>query len=330
MARSLAALLGAGAAFGAVALATRAPGGHASTGAVTGVLVAAALLAMLLLRDVEGLTPRAFQLVLACATLLLTGGIAAMGGRPGIAAMLYVWIVLYAGFFFSPAAAAVQVVAVACADAVVMLSRHGAGATTAWFGTVAVIAVAAVLVVVVRRRLERAVGGLAMAAVTDPLTGLLNRGGFNERFAAELDRAIRTGRPLAVLLADLDHFKQANDRLGHAGGDAALRKASTILSRGKRRIDTVGRIGGEEFALLVPESDRDGGRQLAERLRVEIAHAFAGNRVALTISIGVAAFPRDGRDSDDLLRAADEALYAAKEGGRNRVMVAGEQGRRAA
>ena len=133
------------------------------------------------------------------------------------------------------------------------------------------------------------------AARTDVLTGLLNRRGFEEAFELELERARRGGHTLSVLVGDLDNFKQINDRFGHHAGDLALARASDVLERRKRRIDTVARLGGEEFALLVP------GRRRPRRLHAgrapADAHCAKSSRrgpVPLTISFGVASFPPHG------------------------------------
>src|SRR6266576_1406913 len=123
--------------------------------------------------------------------------------------------------------------------------------------------------------MDRLIAKLSSAARTDALTGLLNRRGFEELFATELERARRNGRPLSVIVGDLDGFKAVNDRYGHAAGDHALEKLSEILQTVKRRIDTAARLGGEEFAVIAPESDHHAAYILAERMRREVRAAFA-------------------------------------------------------
>jgi diguanylate cyclase (GGDEF)-like protein len=129
---------------------------------------------------------------------------------------------------------------------------------------------------------------------------------------------------LSVLMLDIDHFKAINDELGHLAGDAVLRDMARILREGLRSVDSVGRYGGEEFVLILPQTRPPEARQTAERLRQEIArHEFkTGDRIThITVSVGVATFPSDDVDSaSTLLRQADLALYRAKEQGRNRVM----------
>jgi diguanylate cyclase (GGDEF)-like protein/putative nucleotidyltransferase with HDIG domain len=124
-----------------------------------------------------------------------------------------------------------------------------------------------------------------------------------------------------VLVGDLDNFKHINDRFGHHAGDVALARTSEILERRKRRIDTVARLGGEEFALIVPDADNHAAYMLAERLRIALREAFATENVPITISFGVASFPTQGQTYEALLGVADDALYAAKELGRDRTVI---------
>ena len=149
------------------------------------------------------------------------------------------------------------------------------------------------------------------------MTGLRNRRGFDETFELEVERARRGDRSLTLLLGDLDHFKTVNDRLGHPRGDDALRRAGEILRASNRRIDLVSRVGGEEFAVLLPDSDERGAHIAAERMRHAIREGFAEDAVPLTISFGIAAFPQHGETTEDLMESADQALYTAKEIGRD-------------
>jgi len=160
------------------------------------------------------------------------------------------------------------------------------------------------------------------AANSDPLTGLLNR-----RHLEELATPLMAQRavPMSVLMVDADHFKAINDRLGHEGGDEALCWLTSHLRVHARASDVIARLGGEEFVLLLPDTDLTAARQLAERLRNAVSEApflLAEEVVTLTISIGVAKRTPEDRDFSDVLRRADEALYRAKAGGRDRVEVA--------
>ncbi|AVZ78807.1 hypothetical protein C3497_04585 [Zoogloeaceae bacteirum Par-f-2] len=159
-------------------------------------------------------------------------------------------------------------------------------------------------------------------ATTDLLTGLPNRRYFLERVEQELGRLRRFGTPAALLMMDIDHFKQVNDLYGHPTGDAVLRHFAEVAGGNLRRIDLLGRLGGEEFAALLPGTDADGARLLAERLRLKIADApcVAGKkRVKVTVSIGITLLHAGDTGSDRPLARADAALYRAKRAGRNRV-----------
>ncbi|PWC70847.1 hypothetical protein TSH58_12835 [Azospirillum sp. TSH58] len=168
---------------------------------------------------------------------------------------------------------------------------------------------------------------LRRLSITDSLTGVSNRRHFVEAAEQELARARRYGRPVTLLMLDLDHFKSINDTHGHAVGDEALR-AFTAASRALlRENDLLGRTGGEEFAILLPETDIAGARMVAERIRrrtAELAVPAGDETVRFTVSIGVACCAAGTRDVDAMLSSADEALYRAKAAGRNRVVCARE------
>ena len=161
---------------------------------------------------------------------------------------------------------------------------------------------------------------LARMAQTDPLTGLLNHGAFHQRLEEEVQRAARYGRPLSLALLDLDHFKQVNDRHGHRAGDEALRTVADLLRAQARETDVLGRVGGEELAWLMPESDLAGATSGAERLRATTAGTPIVDVGQVTASIGIAEF-EPGGSSGDLFGSADAAMYRAKDAGRNRVRV---------
>jgi diguanylate cyclase (GGDEF)-like protein len=232
-------------------------------------------------------------------------------------------VVLYSGYFLSRRATFAQVALAVGGYAVVMETAAHPPLHTLeeWLLTLGSLVVACVLMLTVRRHVDRTVGGLVDAARTDPLTGLLNRRGFEEAFELELERARRGGRKLSVVIGDLDHFKHVNDRFGHHEGDRALGRTSAILHEEKRRIDTVARLGGEEFALIVPDTVDRRSFMLAERLRLAIRDEFADDAVKVTVSFGVASFPQHGSTRQELLGAADDALYAAKELGRDRTVI---------
>lgn len=173
---------------------------------------------------------------------------------------------------------------------------------------------------------ERAVSVHKTAASVDPLTGLLNRRGFSEATARMIEREAKAGRPVTVMIFDIDHFKSVNDRFGHAAGDDVLQVFANVVVASLRMTDLVGRVGGEEFAALLPCA-MDEALVAAERVR----EAFETSGVAIddepletTVSIGVAGGPAN-TELEVLMASADTALYQAKRGGRNRVEAATEQ-----
>jgi diguanylate cyclase (GGDEF)-like protein len=170
-------------------------------------------------------------------------------------------------------------------------------------------------------------------AVTDGLTALPNRRQFEEKLEGELARVDRLGGRLALVVADLDDFKQVNDRYGHLAGDDVLRAFADVLRQEVREIDTASRYGGEEFALLLPGTSLKGAVHVAERIRAAMAaraiETYRGALVTVTVSFGVAAYP-EAPTEDALFAAADEALYRAKAGGKNAVAVSVEPAGRAA
>ena len=161
---------------------------------------------------------------------------------------------------------------------------------------------------------------LSSMAAHDGLTGLLNHRSFHLRLADELARAQRTSTPLALVLVDLDHFKEINDRHGHLVGDEVLRSVAEVLVDVARETDVVARVGGEEFCMLLPDTSPAAARVPAERLRETVAEL--DDPEPLTISVGVSGFPTDAATTTELFAAADDALYRAKRAGRNRVHTA--------
>ena len=176
---------------------------------------------------------------------------------------------------------------------------------------------------------EYANEGLLRFAFTDYLTGLRTRGYFEQQLELEFKRAERRKQKFALLMIDIDHFKQVNDTFGHHIGDQLLRDVTSILMKDMREVDTVARYGGEEFVIILPETTETGAAYVAQRLRraVEQARFFAGSPhevQRLTISIGVAVYDTDAQFKRDLIEFSDAALYAAKHEGRNRVICYSE------
>jgi diguanylate cyclase (GGDEF)-like protein len=178
-----------------------------------------------------------------------------------------------------------------------------------------------VVVMLLGEHVTRVIRQLAKSADTDYLTGLFNRRAFDADFLRQCERAKRSGLPLALALFDLDHFKQVNDRLGHAAGDRALCEFSALLERELRTGDTLARVGGEEFAVVLFDVQLDDAIAFAERIGAQLRQRRGGQGPALSASAGVAALSEQEPTPSALLVAADRAMYAAKGAGRRRVAV---------
>jgi diguanylate cyclase (GGDEF)-like protein len=172
---------------------------------------------------------------------------------------------------------------------------------------------------------------LKVQITRDALTGVYNRGFFDETLAALLARSRRTGSPVTLLMIDIDHFKQLNDAYGHGAGDQALAAVASVLMASSRAADVVCRYGGEEFGVLLPDTELESGRHLAERISAAVPAGLArhGARWSgrpVTVTIGLASFPTEAATADELVQLADRRLYAGKAGGRNRVVSSGHEG----
>jgi two-component system cell cycle response regulator len=167
---------------------------------------------------------------------------------------------------------------------------------------------------------------LLQLATSDPLTGLFNRGYVDDRLAIELSRARRYGKLLTIAVIDADRFKSLNDTHGHSAGDLVLRRIGEMLRYSFRQSDTVGRYGGEEFVVILPETDIGVAQRKLETLRELVAStpvdlATRGEKVQVTVSAGLASFPDDGKGAAELFALADERMFQAKREGRNRVVA---------
>lgn len=176
--------------------------------------------------------------------------------------------------------------------------------------------------ITMRKRAETA---LQVLSQRDPLAGVANRRHFFDQANEEFTRARRFGRSLTFIMLDIDWFKRVNDRWGHAAGDKVLKNLCGVAEATLRQIDLFARVGGEEFAVLLPDTDTDGAFLLAERLRLNVAAqgvAEGGDSISYTISAGVASLQPDDVSAEQALKRADVALYEAKDAGRNRTMRA--------
>ena len=258
---------------------------------------------------------------LALGTVLVSALVLCEGDGGSFYGLFYLWVAVESFYLLSRVGAAVQVGFMGLAYAGVLAVVPDDRPVQHWLLVVGVGIVAGVLVAYQRSRIDALVASLDDAARTDPLTGLLNRRAFEELFEKELDRVHRSDGSLSVLLGDLDGFKAVNDRFGHEAGDGVLRQVAEDMLKWKRRVDTPARIGGEELALLLPDTDERGAFLVAERLRRATHRSFAEDPMGLTISFGVATFPAHGDDLRSLMRAADRALYAAKDLGKDRTAI---------
>jgi diguanylate cyclase (GGDEF)-like protein len=235
-------------------------------------------------------------------------------------ALLYVWPVLWVTYFFGRRGAIAIVAWVAAVQAAAVLAMDD-GVFDRWMDVVVSVAVVAVVVHSLVERNRRLVARLAAEARVDKLTGVLNRRGFQERAEVELERARREQAWVGAVTVDIDYFKRVNDEWGHDVGDRVLERLGEVLRGESRSSDVVARLGGEEFAALLPGADADEAMAYAERVRDQFARDAGLGLPPVTVSAGVSAAVSPGT-VDELLQPADSALYAAKRGGRDRAFGA--------
>jgi len=199
----------------------------------------------------------------------------------------------------------------------------GEPVTTATVGInlTAMILLAYVAMVIAREQRRSRDAAIRLSTI-DPLTALFNRGFFFAALEREIARSARSGRGFCLLMMDLDELKAVNDRLGHFYGDRVLRSVGEIVTAGVRRIDTAARYGGDEFVVLLPETDPTGAYVVAEKIRLGVQDldlGLADASVRPSISVGVVSYPDDGNTADELMISADGAMYSSKRAGKNRV-----------
>jgi diguanylate cyclase (GGDEF)-like protein len=240
--------------------------------------------------------------------------------RPiGATPFFYLWPILFAAYFFTRRGLA-GVLALMWVSMAVGLFGWSNDPTKGimFFGTAVSVTLAAIVVSVLREHLTAVIGQLELASATDYLTGLLNRRAFDLELQRQLARARRSETELSLVTFDLDHFKQINDRLGHAAGDRALCEFAGLLVREQRSGDTLARVGGEEFAVVLFGAGPDDAVAFAERIGAELA-VLPGLVAPLSASAGVATLGDGEHAAETLLVEADRALYGAKSAGRHRV-----------
>jgi diguanylate cyclase (GGDEF)-like protein len=244
-------------------------------------------------------------------------------------AFFYVWPAIAGAFFAQRREVIIGFLIVTFTYVPALFVFHDNAYTPEWIIDVACsIGVVMLMVFVLKSRAMRLVTELGRRASTDPLTGIANRSTFERELEHQLDSAEQVGVACAVISLDLDRFKQVNDIYGHQAGDEALREAARIFAACLGDRGTLARVGGEEFAIVMPDLDIAAARLVAEEVRVALERDTAGIEPSLTVSIGVAAYPSSGQSPSSIMLAADRALYAAKQAGRNQVVAADESAER--
>lgn len=236
----------------------------------------------------------------------------------GDGAVLYTMPVLWSTFFYGRqgAVAILGCVAVGHAAALMLLPASSVYPGR-WLDVMVSVTASAIVVLALERRNQGLLGRLAAEARTDPLTGLVNRRGLEERATVQIAHARRDNSPIALATFDLDHFKRINDTWGHATGDRVLVRLAHLLRREARDIDAIARVGGEEFVVLLPGTDLDGARGFTARIRAGLADESVGELPTVRVSVGIVSIVAPD-DLSILLERADSALYAAKRAGRDR------------
>jgi diguanylate cyclase (GGDEF)-like protein len=235
--------------------------------------------------------------------------------------MLYIWICLFSFYFLGFRHAMAQLGAVGVAYAVLLHNQNVGldNAATRLVVTMATLLVTGLLVTRLRRWLDGSLSDLTDRARLDSLSGLLNRRALEERAVVEFARQRREESTVGMLMVDIDGFKALNDSAGHHAGDEVLCKVARVLEAGTREVDIVARVGGDEFAILLPGADDTAAAAIAGRLCDAVHDELAEQGVGLAVSIGVAVGPKAGDTLEDLWQAADGAMYVAKRDGGNAV-----------
>jgi diguanylate cyclase (GGDEF)-like protein/putative nucleotidyltransferase with HDIG domain len=255
--------------------------------------------------------------------VLVSVAVALSGGPDSPYRILYAWTGVEAWYFLRRRQAAWFTAAASAITAVTFaLTADEGGAVAVWVMVTGTMVALGLVTSTLRERADALIETLSDRATRDMLTGLPNRRGYQERIEQELARSARHGTPVTIVLADIDNFKALNDAFGHRFGDRALEEFADLCRHELRSPDLVSRVGGEEFAIILPHIDERGALAVAERLRRAVgARIHAPDGRSLTASFGIASFPEHGSDPEVLLDHADQAMYAAKHLGRDRTVV---------
>jgi diguanylate cyclase (GGDEF)-like protein/putative nucleotidyltransferase with HDIG domain len=325
-ARVQAYLLAGAALVGLVCLALPHPSSYNEPGLLV-VAVVILIVAGILEQVAERVPPVVTALMPAAASGAATATVMLSGDSTSAFVLFYLWIGLYCVYLLPWRQAAVQLSLAGAAFVVaVVVTPQPTGAVPHEEAqylamSVGTMAIVGSLLVHLRTRLGELVGSLSRASRTDLLTELLNLRGVSETLETEIGRGKRIGSRLSLLLVDVDRLKEVNERLGRADADLLLKRVAEVLVDEIRGMDTIGRSGASEFTLVLPETDEHDAHLVAERLLARVRRTFRGEPVPLTTSIGVANFPKHASSAEQLLKAADDAVYAAKVLGRDRAVL---------
>jgi len=268
------------------------------------------------------LPPGWFHAIGAFGTILITAGVAFTGDGASIAALFYVWVGLFAGYFSARRVAVAHVAFAAVMYATVLIAAQPDVAGAGWWVVISgMTAMTCLFVWTLRARVRELVRQMAGASRIDLVTGLLNRRGFQEYLDSELARARRSDAKVSMVIGDVDHFGELVHRLGPDAAELALQRTGGALERAKRKMDAAARIGGQEFAFVLPDTDEHGAYVVAERLRAGVAQDTANLQMPVQVSFGVACFPEHGETGEELLTATCQAVAAAKQLGRDRTVM---------
>lgn len=266
----------------------------------------------------------AIAVVVALGSLVVTVAMLSVPDRTGAYVTYYVWLGIFAFYFLRPRVALAQIVWIAALYGIAVAVDSPAGSVEQWVNGVATTLGVGLLILALRTRIAGLVGRLQLAAGTDQLTSLPNRRAFDAQLERELAHSARASTDVSLLLLDLDRFKQLNDTIGHVAGDEALRRVAEVIAGEVRPADWPARIGGDEFAVLLPGADEEEARGVATRLCRGLVEGFSRDPVPLRASVGVAASTAAEQSAEGLMLNADAALYLAKRMGGGRALGASE------
>jgi len=289
---------------------------NVDSGNLVVVVAGSAALAVVLVVAGGRLNEAGYSVVIGLGTVLIS--LAAVsngergGGPAGYDELYYLWVVFYAAYYLRRPGLALQVLLIAASYGVTLvLIDPGAIATSRWLTVIGLVTGGAIVVRLLTEHVEQLMAELDEAASTDRLTGLSNRRALEEHYRREAARAARTNEPVALVLLDLNRFKHINDLYGHAAGDEALIGIAGRMRAILRATDVAARIGGDEFVLLLPDSDAENATAVAERLAESAADRHAGI-TPVGFCFGVAVCEAGAESLDDVMRRADHELYVRK------------------